>query len=235
MVARGAKWAAKAAGLKTYLSDQPCPRGHLSERRVTNSKCMECEAIDRRERTPEQRERRNELWRQYYRANPEPFRERSAALRRKLQDEEPEKLRAALAEWHLKNPEKSRAIRLKTITKNREAIIARKREAYRRDPQKHLERNKAWQQQNRHKTRLYTKKNCKGRKHATPPWLTKEQWHEIKQFYWLAQDCSIVTGERYWVDHIVPLRGKTVCGLHVPWNLQVLPREVNQRKSNRFE
>lgn len=63
--------------------------------------------------------------------------------------------------------------------------------------------------------------------------LTDRQMAEIQDFYWLAQDLKAVTGEDYHVDHIIPLRGKNVSGLHVPWNLQVLPSDVNLRKSNK--
>lgn len=62
---------------------------------------------------------------------------------------------------------------------------------------------------------------------ATPPWLTKEQLKEIEMIY---KNCP----SGYEVDHIIPLQGKQVKGLHVPWNLQLLPSSTNKRKSNRI-
>lgn len=70
---------------------------------------------------------------------------------------------------------------------------------------------------------------------ATPPWLTDEQRTQIDYTYWHAKDATAVTGEPYHVDHILPLRGKSVCGLHVPWNLRVVPAEINLRKHTSIE
>ena len=65
--------------------------------------------------------------------------------------------------------------------------------------------------------------------------LSDKHKDEIQNFYWLAQDLRAVTGEQYHVDHIVPLNGKNICGLHVPWNLQVLPADINLSKGNRYD
>lgn len=236
MTAPGARAAALAAGNKTYLSDKPCKNGHLAERYTSSRACLECEPLKRQNMTPEQIARKQAWWRENYHSNPEPFRERSKEYKRKLRAENPEKVREAVNAWERANRDKRRVISKRTREKNAESIRLSKAEAYRRsDRLINNEKSKAWRKKNPAKVRVIMNTNLAHRRQAVPKWLTPEQRAQIKRFYWLAQDCSIVTGEAYWVDHIIPLRGKTVCGLHVPWNLQVLPREVNQRKSNRVE
>lgn len=59
------------------------------------------------------------------------------------------------------------------------------------------------------------------KKQATPKWLTKQQLKEIEKIY---ETCP----KGYDVDHIRPLQGKDIRGLHVPWNLQHLPLHINR-------
>ena len=69
---------------------------------------------------------------------------------------------------------------------------------------------------------------------ATPKWLTKEDKRAIRQLYIDAMTVSRITGVAYVVDHIIPLLGETVSGLHVPQNLRVMTREENLKKSNQL-
>lgn len=57
---------------------------------------------------------------------------------------------------------------------------------------------------------------------------------EIASIYEACRKRSAVTGVPHHVDHIVPLQGRMVCGLHVHWNLQIMTASENCRKSNRF-
>jgi hypothetical protein len=72
-------------------------------------------------------------------------------------------------------------------------------------------------------------------KDATPIWLTKEQKKDIRNLYLEALKKFEETGVPYEVDHIIPINGKDVSGLHVSWNLRVITREENLRKSNKVE
>ena len=69
----------------------------------------------------------------------------------------------------------------------------------------------------------------------TPIWLTDADHAEIKRIYKIANQKTKQTGIKWHVDHIIPLRGKNVSGLHVPHNLRVVPASENLRKSNKWD
>lgn len=66
-----------------------------------------------------------------------------------------------------------------------------------------------------------------------PNWLTKEHKNQIQDVYRQADLLTYQTGVLHHVDHIVPLKGKTVSGLHVPWNLAPMKCSENISKGNR--
>lgn len=69
---------------------------------------------------------------------------------------------------------------------------------------------------------------------ATPPWLSEYHKRHIERIYYVCSKVSATTNRPHDVDHIVPLQGENVCGLHVPWNLQILPAGMNRSKNNAF-
>lgn len=72
-----------------------------------------------------------------------------------------------------------------------------------------------------------------GKRKRTPSWLTADDKRLIKAKYSEAHWMTVRTGFKHHVDHIVPLLGKDVCGLHVPWNLRVIPARENIKKGNK--
>ena len=93
---------------------------------------------------------------------------------------------------------------------------------------------KAWKERNTVWVRADTKARRRKHRLATPTWLTQAQKGQIRELYKIAITMTKTTGEQYVVDHIVPLRSEFVCGLHVPWNLRVIPRQENLLKSNKL-
>lgn len=71
-------------------------------------------------------------------------------------------------------------------------------------------------------------------KQCTPKWVTEDDRKLIKAIYFLCKFKSKITGIIYQVDHVIPIKGKNVCGLHVPSNLQIITEFENKSKWNRF-
>lgn len=156
------------------------------------------------------------------------------------------------AAWYQANKARIAANAKLWYEKNREAVIARSKAAYAANPDKRkaeekaryaalppeakavriaraAQRDRDYPQQAKARTSL----RRKAHQRAAPPWLTKGHKRVIKSLYERAQQLTEETGVLHSVDHIVPLQGRTVCGLHTPWNLRVLPHAVNIQKSNR--
>ena len=100
-------------------------------------------------------------------------------------------------------------------------------------PEKHKKSVSKWAKSNRHKRNATEAKRRAVKLQATPPWLTKEQFLQIDEYYLMAKELEKVFPWPQHVDHEVALQGENVCGLHVPWNLQILSRKENLSKGNR--
>lgn len=115
--------------------------------------------------------------------------------------------------------------------RNKEIVIAR---AAARPPEERAKHREKYKQQNPDLYKALVSVRKRRHKNATPPWITAEQKLSIRQLYLHAMELTRATGERYVVDHIIPLINPEVCGLHVPWNLRVITQEENLKKSNKL-
>lgn len=137
--------------------------------------------------------------------------------------------------WREANKELKLAIDRAWYIENRERKLVSSKQ-WKQDNKDHVALSKIiWREENRDKYNAIEAKRRAARLNATPKWLTKEQLKEIAYFYLLAQELAWLNedGKPFDVDHIVPLQGSNFCGLHVPWNLQLLPAKLNKSKGNR--
>jgi hypothetical protein len=93
---------------------------------------------------------------------------------------------------------------------------------------------KQYRKDNPAKVNAWSRKRQTAKLHRTPSWLTEDDYWMIEQAYELAALRTKIFGFSWHVDHIIPLQGKLVSGLHVPTNLQVIPASTNQRKNNSY-
>lgn len=128
-------------------------------------------------------------------------------------------------EWLKKNRDRKNAIARQNYALNIDKERQRSRDKYINNPEKVKSTNKSWSDKNPKFWTHYASFKRAEKKKRTPEWANI---NEIKNIY---KNCP----EGFHVDHIIPLQGKLVSGLHVENNLQYLPATENLRKFNHFE
>lgn len=199
-----ARAAAAARGDKTYVPEQPCVRGHSL--RSIRGTCIECRKLRDKARYYADPEKTKALTKRKYHQNAEKIRTKRRDAYVKNSDVEKELARRRSAIWRANNPAHPGAIAAK---------------AY-------------WKRRNPAKVLAYTMKRRAAQAQRTPAWLTPDDLWLLEQAYELAAQRTRVFGFSWHVDHVLPLHGKYVSGLHVPTNVQVIPGTANVAKANKY-
>tara|TARA_R110000796_G_C14372174_1_gene414147 strand:+ start:54 stop:644 length:591 start_codon:yes stop_codon:yes gene_type:complete len=152
-------------------------------------------------------------------------------------------------QYREENKETVKASQLRFRRDNQDKVSAWGREYYSKNKERIREAQSKYQDDNREELYKMNKKyrqstegkavrNALGAKRraqklqATPAWADQDA---IKAIYAEAQRLQETLGIEFHIDHIVPLQGELVCGLHVESNLQVIPAILNLKKSNKFK
>lgn len=207
---------ARERGLTRYYTGTPCSRGHLAERRVSSRGCVECAGENKKVYQDSNKDRVAAAFKNWYERN----REHNIARTR---------------EWQATNPDKVRQHDVTRYERHRARIIARATTWNRNNRETNYAAIRRWRIHNKARLCNYAavRRGLKGR--ATPAWLSDEQQAELLLYYTTAQAMTEAIKHPYEVDHEIPLNSPYVCGLHVPWNLQILPQQINRIKSNKVD
>jgi len=152
---------------------------------------------------------------------------------KKWRDANPEKARQATHKWCAKNKERIALYDKTRRETDIEKFLEKERLSYAKNRDKHLAKTKLWRERNPHMVTAHAAGRRAAKRQRTLK-LTEEQIKDMEFMYVMSDLLTKNTGIQHHVDHIVPLRGKHVSGLHVPWNLQVLPAIDNLKKTNHF-
>lgn len=157
-------------------------------------------------------------------------------------EEKRAKRNAYLAEWRSKNRDKTRAAQKRYYEANRETCDAKVRECHESNRAYYSEKSLEWARANRERhletrRRSYAKNSAveiarvrrrQGRIRHGEMLMSRAELAEVQGMY---DFCRIFSG--FEVDHVIPLNGKDVSGLHVLGNLQVLSKSANRSKGNK--
>lgn len=114
---------------------------------------------------------------------------------------------------------------------NADAVNAQKRGYWHENRDRMSVAHSDWVAENREVVRESNASRKRLIRQATPKWVDRRA---IRAVYAEARRLELETGLPHHVDHVIPIQGKTVCGLHVPWNLRPLHAPLNIGKKNKL-
>lgn len=174
------------------------------------------------------RDRAKEKTKQWALKNPE----RKRAADKAYAIANADRVKEVARQWREDNKEKIRAAKKLYAQQNNERLRIARSVFYAANIESNRAATRAWAAANPHRKAASRKERKLSKILATPAWASRSA---IELFYLHAQHLTRATGIPHHVDHIVPLRSKWVCGLHVEYNLQVLTGEANLKKRNYFK
>lgn len=163
--------------------------------------------------------------------------------------ENPEKTKASTAKYRATHAQellvRSRAYRTehceqlrqdarKRRAEQREVVSYRNARWYAENPGKFTARTNAWKRANPEKVAVLRDIYRLRKVQAVPGWFSELDLFVAQEAVLLRGVRQQLTGVKWHVDHVVPLRGRNVCGLHVYSNLAVVPATANLKKHNRW-
>jgi len=146
-----------------------------------------------------------------------------------------ERIKTKSRQYTKDNPEKVKAARAKHYKNNSEVIKADRRKYYAENTAKSLECSSNWRKNNLGAYNALGAKRHAAKMLRVPSWSTPADVSDIKSLYQKSRSLTEASGVPHEVDHIIPLQGVLVSGLHTPANLQVITKEANAKKHNSFD
>ena len=140
-----------------------------------------------------------------------------------------------IKEWRAANPEKWKEQNKKYAKKHQDIITAKSIRWKKANPERAAEVSRKSRLKNKARVLATKAKYRASKRNKTPIWVDKEHLWLIKQAYELAILRTKQFGFLWHVDHIIPLNGFNVSGLHVIENIQVIPAAENLLKNNKYE
>jgi hypothetical protein len=197
-------------GEKYYFTGMPCKNGHINKRTL-NHTCYQCQLEKSQAFRNKNLQYHTTYNQQYYPNNKQRTKEASDKYYNKMKETNFELYKERHDNNHL---------------------------AYRtRHPDRIRQRSRQFLINNRGLHNSYLAKRRTIKLQAIPKWVDH---NKIREIYQDCHDINIMNKlcggtERFVVDHIIPLQGKIVCGLHVPENLRIILASENAKKHNKFD